>query len=286
MKIIEKKAPAKINLGLMLIGRRRDKFHNLQMLNAPISLHDKLTFEPFSHDCIEFVGADIDPEDNTIMKVIRLIKSEYKEYAKKEQSVKVTVEKNIPLASGLGGESSDAAAAIFALNELWELELPEYELVRLAGKVGSDVPFFMQDSWAIVAGRGESVTPAKTALQREIFLIIPDYPLATPTVFRKIKKPKPTMRFTNMLAALQEGSFALTFNDLTDKADRLALGAGKTAPSAIVGQARAILGVEAAVMTGSGPAVVVFVTPQSDAEQIGENLKRIFPNYTIIPAKL
>ncbi|MGI8486218.1 MAG: 4-(cytidine 5'-diphospho)-2-C-methyl-D-erythritol kinase [Thermomicrobiales bacterium] len=144
-------APAKINLGLEILGRRQDGYHEIRSILAMIDLTDTLTISPIpSNDLTsQIVGMDIEPDDNLIVKASHLL----------GQSLHVEIDKHIPMAAGLGGASSDAAATLFAGNALQAHSLSTKELLTLAGRIGSDVPFFLGSPCAMVSATGTDLTP-------------------------------------------------------------------------------------------------------------------------------
>ncbi len=147
-------APAKVNLYLHVLGQRPDGFHELETLFERISLADELTLEPAEHRITLYCN---DPSltvgpDNLILRAAALLQ----ETKSTKMGATISLVKQIPIASGLGGGSSDAAATLVALNQLWKLKLPPAKLRELAAQLGSDVPFFLEPSaFAIGRGRGE-----------------------------------------------------------------------------------------------------------------------------------
>jgi 4-diphosphocytidyl-2-C-methyl-D-erythritol kinase len=160
---MSRKAYAKINLTFEVLGRRRDGYHEIVTVMQAIGLCDSLTFAP--HDSIHLASdtAELVSPQNLIYRAARLLQ----ELAQGNPGAAIALGKGIPLASGLGGGSSDAAATLRFLNEMWGVSLPRKRLVELAAQLGSDVPFFVSGSpTALATGRGEKVarlpSPAKT----------------------------------------------------------------------------------------------------------------------------
>src|SRR5207244_11150890 len=152
-------APAKINLSLKILGRRGDGFHEVEMLIAPSSLADKIDIEK-QNRWIDFSCDDptlSTGDDNLVVRAAKL----FFEKTKISGGVGIKLHKTIPHGAGLGGGSSDAAATLRALNELFETKLSVDELAKLGSTIGSDVSFFLFESAAICKGRGESVEPTK-----------------------------------------------------------------------------------------------------------------------------
>src|SRR5690242_13428626 len=152
-------APAKINLSLRILGKRPDGFHEIETLISPISLSDRIDIEK-QNRWIDFSCDDptlSSGEDNLVVRVAKL----FFERAKVKSGVSIRLEKKIPHGAGLGGGSSDAAATLRGLNQFFGTKLSRDDLTKLASAIGSDVPFFLNESTAICKGRGEIVEPAK-----------------------------------------------------------------------------------------------------------------------------
>jgi 4-diphosphocytidyl-2-C-methyl-D-erythritol kinase len=166
------KAPAKINLTLEVLSERPDGFHNIRSVIQAIDLCDSLSFA--LSDDIEVTSGNPDfvAEKSLIPSAAALLK-QAKGCA---EGAGIEVEKNIPFASGLGGDSSDAAAVLLGLNQLWPTELKPTQLFNLATRLGSDVAFFLLGGTALVEGRGEKVAPLPSLPQSWVVLIVPPMP--------------------------------------------------------------------------------------------------------------
>jgi 4-diphosphocytidyl-2-C-methyl-D-erythritol kinase len=145
-------AYAKINIGLYVLGKRSDGYHDLETIFHEINLFDEIDLEP--HKTLE-MNADsilvpID-ESNLCLKAASILRKE----RKIKEGVMIQLRKKIPVGAGLGGGSSDAAAVLRGLNELWKLKLSNHQLRTVAGQIGSDVPFFIEGGNAYASGRGE-----------------------------------------------------------------------------------------------------------------------------------
>jgi 4-diphosphocytidyl-2-C-methyl-D-erythritol kinase len=163
-------APAKVNLVLEVLGKQND-YHRIYSIVQSIDLCDVLNFQLDKE-----IGFECDEpslrRDNLVTRAAALLK----ESTKCSLGARIELRKHIPWAVGLGGGSSDAAATLLALNELWGLGLPLSELVRLASELGSDVPFFMHKGTALVEGRGEKVTPLPSLPSICFVLLVPPLP--------------------------------------------------------------------------------------------------------------
>lgn len=184
MKKIEAKAPAKINIGLNIVEKRDDGFHNLETTFYQIhDLFDELTFE--KSEKLELILVDENQElenDNIIIKAIKLLEQKTEKYL----HPKITLMKNIPIGAGLGGGSSDGATTLKAINELYNLNLTHEELKALALKLGSDVPLFLYDYPTIGKSRGELLEKSSLKINFPILLINPKIHISTKDAFSNI----------------------------------------------------------------------------------------------------
>ncbi len=165
-------APAKLNLTLEVMGKRPDGYHEIRSVMQTINLCDSLTFRLSGKVNIKSDSPDWIPEKSLVSKAVSLLK----ETAGCNKGVAIEVIKRIPLVSGLGGDSSDAAATLRGLNKLWGLGLPREKLVEMAAQLGSDVAFFLCGGTALAKGRGEVVTPLPPLLRMWVVLVVPDVP--------------------------------------------------------------------------------------------------------------
>ena len=188
LKSFEIKSFSKVNLGLKITGRRNNGFHNIQSIFIENDLHDIIRFEQSDSLEIKFKNQSI-PEVNTVSNAINVI-SDYCNLNKKNIKYKITVFKNIPIGSGLGGGSSNAAYIIKTINKIYDLGLKNYDLEKLALKIGSDIPFFISGKVKQISGIGEVIkTIDSTFLKNKIFLLVfPDFSISTKWAYSKIKK--------------------------------------------------------------------------------------------------
>ncbi len=177
------KAPAKINWFLNIVGKRDDGYHNIISLMQCINLYDILTFK--HSDTID-VESDfyIPVTDNIVYKAASLLKK-YTSYSK---GAKIQLNKNIPISAGLGGGSSDAAYALTGLNTLWGLQLSVGELNSIGAEIGSDIPFFLNGTFASVEGRGEKVNSLKIKSSVVLLLVKPPISVSTAWAYASFDK--------------------------------------------------------------------------------------------------
>ncbi|MFV0345752.1 MAG: 4-(cytidine 5'-diphospho)-2-C-methyl-D-erythritol kinase [Bacteroidales bacterium] len=161
---------AKINLGLQVIRKRTDGFHELRTVFYPINLCDTIEIKPSSSFSYKDIGLRIDcrVENNLIYKAYNILSEKYTF----PQSVSVTMDKLIPFGAGLGGGSSNASSILQALNEMFELRLSKQQLYEYASQLGSDCPFFILSKACIATGRGELLTPIDFSLSGYYLTIV------------------------------------------------------------------------------------------------------------------
>ena len=261
-------APAKINLSFEIKGRREDGFHEIETLMAPISLSDRLTIErgqttneiKFSCDDSSLPAG----EENLVVRAARL----FQEATKIKGGIEIALEKKIPHGAGLGGGSSDAAATLLGLNELFETRLDQKDLVELAAQIGSDVPFFIVGSAAICRGRGEIVEPATLPANFNLLLVKPDFGVPTPWAYGRWKDSR---ELPGVDYASQEFSGVRFVNDLERPVFEkfVLLGYLKT-------WLRLQPEVGAALMSGSGSTVFAVLREGVDAEGLAA---RVLENF-------
>jgi 4-diphosphocytidyl-2-C-methyl-D-erythritol kinase len=188
-------APAKLNLTLAVIGRRRDGYHDLHSVVVPLGLADRLSLavQPTGGDSLASTGFDPGPPDrNLVLRAIdatrHAVATSWPGAPTSPPALAVRLEKRIPVAAGLGGGSSDAAAAIDAALEAWGSAMSLHERTEVALEVGSDVPLFLAGGAALIEGRGERVTPlhgvqATRGGDAAVVLVTPALPVRTSEVF-------------------------------------------------------------------------------------------------------
>lgn len=186
---LQKQSPCKVNLLLNILGKRADGFHELETVMQPVNLCDELTFEPGGKGVWLSCNDETLPVDSRNL-VFRAAKN-FLAAAKTGGSVRIRLEKRIPLAAGLGGGSGNAATTLLALNELFENPLSGQQLEDLAATLGSDIPFFLQHKPALATGRGEKIQPLDhfPALKGKAFLLIhPGFGISTPWAYQNLAR--------------------------------------------------------------------------------------------------
>jgi 4-diphosphocytidyl-2-C-methyl-D-erythritol kinase len=170
--ILKYLAPAKINLVLEVLGRRDDGYHEIRSLAQTISLCDDISFKSADAIFLKCSEPSLQTLDNLVIKAAELLRG----VSGCRTGARIKLEKRVPWGVGLGGGSSDAAATLLALNRLWKLKLKSSDLVSLAARLGSDVPFFIHGGAALIQGRGEKVSPLADTVPGWFVLLIPPLP--------------------------------------------------------------------------------------------------------------
>ncbi|MCE9548580.1 MAG: 4-(cytidine 5'-diphospho)-2-C-methyl-D-erythritol kinase, partial [Planctomycetia bacterium] len=233
---IEVQAPAKLNLFFEVYGRRPDGYHEIETLMVPVSLYDALSFRdvappaagqvaPLTLPCHvaagESSGTQLLPQgaDNLVIKAIDLLRRR----AGIERGAVVRLWKRIPMAAGLGGGSSDAAAALVAANLAWGLGYSRDQLVQLAAEIGSDVPFFLYRGPAICRGRGERIEPLTGLGDLHAVIVRPPMGLSTAEVYARCRPQPPNCGASDgrsvqrLCAAMQAGRIGEAGRLLTNR---------------------------------------------------------------------
>ena len=265
------KAPAKINLGLDILGKRPDGLHELAMVMASIDLADRLYLEeiPENKIIIETNKAFL-PTDkkNHVYEALELVKERFEI----KQGLRVKIHKEIPVAAGLGGGSTDSAAALRAVNRLWNLGLSVKELASLGAEVGSDVPYCVYGQTSLVEGFGEKVTPIAPMTQCWVVVVKPRMSVSTRTIFAKIvMEDLYHPDIPALVSAIEENDYQKMTQNLGNSMEVVTI---KKHP--IIQQLKDRMlkyGADAAMMSGSGPTVYALCHKYSRAKHVFNALK-------------
>ncbi len=263
-------AYAKLNLTLEVLGRRPDGYHEVRSVLQTIDLHDILALEPASTLELNCDRPELRGDDNLVLKAARLLQGQ----AVGSPGARITLHKRIPEAAGLGGGSSDAAAALLGLNRLWGLGLAAGDLAPLAAQLGSDVPFFLQGGTALVEGRGEVVVPLPPALPRWFLLARP--PLSIPHKTRTMYAALKPFMFSQ--GELTQALVDRLFRGDPSAAELLGNAFDLVAPAVYAGfdEFRLRLlerGLRALHLAGAGPALFAPVEDEARGQALRERLQ-------------
>ena len=189
-------SPAKINLGLNVIRKRDDGYHDLETIFIPLLLSDKITFSKSNEFSFQTDSELLNQlKDNLILKAIRLLE----DFAERKFVLDIFVEKVIPIGGGLGGGSSNAATTLKTVNKMFHLGLSYQELSKLALELGSDVPYFLNPVPSYAESRGELLYPLNIEIPYPILIVNPRIKIDTSWAFARIKPLKPIMNLRKLL---------------------------------------------------------------------------------------
>ena len=274
INVIDEKAHAKLNISLDVTGKRDDGFHNMLMVMQSISLSDDIRIELNNSASVtarsnyRFVPGD---ERNLAVKAAKLF---FRKCGDTRRGAAISIKKHIPVGSGMGGGSADAAAVLKALNLVYDQPFSPLELAEIGAEVGSDVPFCVIGGTALVQGKGEIVSPLPALPECRFVICKPSFSISTPELFKKLDASSNRRHpdTAGILDALNEGDLTSicrrmynVFEDVGDRRLRC------------VSEIKGVLldhGALGAVMTGTGSAVFGVFDNASGAEDACRVLKK------------
>lgn len=274
-------APAKVNLYLKVLGKRPDGFHDLDTLFEALNFYDELSFSPGKSGIRLKCNISSLPagRENLVFKAASLLKGCYGI----PTGVHIRLKKNIPIAAGLGGGSSDAAATLLALNRFWNLRLSQKILLKHAAELGSDVPFFiLKSAYAIGRGRGERLKKVSSHFKIWHVLVTPRLSVLAKDVYRSLNRRALTRSSTGakMLATqLKKRDFNKLKSLLHNTLERVLLDKYPVIQRLKEDLLKA--GSEASMVSGSGPTVFGIAKSGQAARKIASKLKKLHPSKTI-----
>ena len=249
---IKLKAPAKVNVRLEITGKRPDGYHNIFSIFVPVELYDSLEIRKSGTGLIQFKSKGFDvPEDPTNL-VYRAADTFFKKTGIKNSGLEIKLEKNIPVAAGLGGGSSDAASTLLALNELYEFPIKKEDLLATALNLGADVPFFIDAVPSIVTGIGEILEPLPNWPEYWYLIITPKVEISTAWVYQNYKMELTSNEYDYIRKTLKNDDVIIS-NILKNDLEKVT-----SASFPIINTLKRKImdaGAEGAIMSGSGPSV-------------------------------
>jgi 4-diphosphocytidyl-2-C-methyl-D-erythritol kinase len=277
---LEKQSPCKVNLLLNILGQRADGFHELETVLYPIRVFDRLSFARAGRGIELSCSVPGLPTDarNLVYRAAAM----FLEAAKIRDGVRLGLEKNIPLAAGLGGGSGNAATTLLGLNELFGGPLGPDRLRLIAASLGSDVPFFLQSQPALATGRGEAIEPLGEfpALEGASFLLVhPGFGIATAWAYQQLarftsaRNGRPG-RAQNLVGLLRGGDLKAAGADFYNSLEAPAL--EKYPLLALFQEFLRANGAAATLMSGSGSTTFAVVQGQAAAESLADKFKAKF----------
>jgi 4-diphosphocytidyl-2-C-methyl-D-erythritol kinase len=264
------RAPAKVNLTLEVLSKRDDGYHEIRSVIQTIDLCDIITIDDGENITFQSETKEWDAKKSLISKAVSL----FRETTGFSQGVSITVEKNIPMMAGLGGDSSDAAAVLRGLNRFCGTNLSFEELHKMAEQLGSDVPFFLYGGTALIKGRGEEVTPLPSIPEMCIVLAVPSIeilPGKTGRLFESLTMNhytdgEITRRFVEEVTS--GGAIPSLFNTFENVAYKVFPGLNVFKDHFIK------LGAENVHLAGSGPVLFTVVPDLTSAEDLYIQLEK------------
>lgn len=282
MNCIELKSRAKINLSIDVLGKRKDGYHLVEMIMQTIDLYDVIKIRELSSDdiIIKSNSKDIPLDDtNIVYKAINLLKNKFNI----NKGIEVFLQKNIPIAAGMAGGSSNAAAILVGLNKLWSLNLSELDLQELGLNLGADVPFCISGKTALAKGIGEELTFVK-GLPEDISILIckPEIFVSTKDVYEGLDLNNIQIRPNNekLLEYLKEEDVSSLAKNMVNVLE------GVTSNSYIeikdIENTMMENGALGSMMSGSGPTVFGLYKNREDALSCKKNLLRKYKQVYIV----
>jgi len=274
------RAPAKINLFLRIGRRRADGYHSIVTLFHAVGWFDDLRAEKADRIVLEAAGLP-SPRGagNLVLRAADLLRHE----TGCTRGASIQLHKRIPVGAGLGGGSSDAAAALLGLNRLWRLQLPRSRLLALAGRLGSDVPFFLLGGAAVGTGRGERLRSVPSRLRAWVVLAKPSFGVTTRDAYAALdrlppsRRPSPAVPLSDAVRAVRRGDLSglRVHNDFEAVVFRR--------HPRLLALKKALLasGARAAVLSGSGSAVVGICGSAATARRTARAIRREFRVWSV-----
>lgn len=276
--MITRQAKAKINLTLDILGKRDDGYHEVEMVMQSIALADIVTIQDAATITVETDIAELaDDRTNLAYRAAELLRDTYAV----DRGAAIRIAKKIPLAAGLAGGSSDAAAVLLGLNELWQLNRPMEELLVLGAQLGSDVPFCMIGGTMVASGRGEILAEAPALPAYPLILVKPPIGVSTAAAYGGYRADKVAVhpRADAMIDAITAGETSRIFQAMGNVLETVTIPLHPEIDT--IKQALLDAGAEQAMMSGSGPTVFAFARTAEEAERIANQMRNRFPTYTI-----
>lgn len=197
--MITKKAHAKLNLSLDVTGKRENGYHDIKTLMVMTDLYDEMKFS--KSDKLEILGDfDFDMKENFIYKAYLALR----DYVAKDLPFKVEIEKNIPMAGGLAGGTSNGAGTFYALNDLYDLKIPKKDLIKLSSSLGADFTYMMTGGTKLASGIGEILEEVRPIELDNVLIVNPGYGVSTKEVYESIKIEEKRIDFDEVLQALYD----------------------------------------------------------------------------------
>jgi len=274
------KAPGKLNVYLRITGKRPDGYHEIESVFVPVTLYDTLNIAKMKQGLkVSCAGRELPGGPENL--VYRAAHGFFEETGIKD-GARITLVKEIPISSGLGGGSSDAAATLKGLNALWDEPLTGKDLERLALSLGADVPFFLVQRPAIARGIGELLEPLRVFPLFWYVIVSPDLMVSTAWAYGEVRLRLTQEGNKNILNIFDATALKipdLLFNDLES------VTLSKYPFLCSIKESLLALGALGALMTGSGPSIFGVFESAHKANKAGDTLKSTWSNYDVFVVK-
>lgn len=270
LKLMEK-APAKINLALDVLFKRPDGYHEVEMIMTTVDLADRIELKEIESTEIQIISHNrFVPDDhrNLAYQAAHILKERYGV----AKGVSITIEKNIPVAAGLAGGSSDAAATLRGLNRLWQLGLSLDQLAEIGAEIGSDVSFCVYGGTALAKGRGEIITHLPAPPKCWVILAKPTIGVSTADIYKRLQLSN--MEHPDvfgMIDAIEKNDYVKVCKGLGNVLEQVTLPLYQEVRN-IKDQMKSF-GADAVLMSGSGPTVFGLVEHDSRMQRIYNGLR-------------
>lgn len=287
-RTVRVKAPGKVNVSLAVGPLRPDGYHSVASVYLAVSLYEEvaatstaapgITISLSPESTLDLDAVDIPLDSNNLAYKAAAIMADVSEHA---TGVHLEITKRVPVAGGMGGGSADAAATLLACDALWNSGLSREELAHLAAELGADVPFSLLGGTAVGLGLGDELSPALAKAQTHWVLVVADYGLSTPEVYRTldrlraaegIEAGEPTGVDPQILAALRGGDAESLSRVLVNDLQRASIELSPALRDTLgIGESH---GAIAGMVSGSGPTVALLADDSVAAEALAEDLRR------------
>ncbi|HEY4644057.1 MAG TPA: 4-(cytidine 5'-diphospho)-2-C-methyl-D-erythritol kinase [Bacteroidota bacterium] len=273
------RAYAKINLGLQILGRRRDGFHDIQTILHPVDIFDEISFDRCDDVCVDCDNPEVPTGSSNVC--VRAAAA-LRDSLGTKKGVRIELKKKIPVSAGLGGGSSDAAAVLNHLPRYWGIDVSPSALRQIAEMIGSDVPYFLRRGTALATGRGEVLEFLDFRLPYWVIVLFPGIPISTKWAYENIR-PNPSVPVVDLKRLMLENRTRpnVLVNALRNDFEPLVFRTHETVMRAKESLYRG--GADFALMSGSGSAVFGLFQDEVYARDIVNRLRDRYQTFLTGP---
>ena len=284
MAMITIKAPAKINLALDTLYKRKDNYHEVEMIMTTVDLADYITVTPLEKNEIVIKSNEFTMplnEKNLAYQAAQL----FKQHFNIDKGVEIYIKKRIPVAAGLAGGSSNAAATLKALKELWKVDCTIDELAELEAQLGSDVPFCVYGGTALATGRGEIIQPIPSPPKCWVILIKPRIGVSTKEIYEALDANQVEhLDIEGMLKCIDNKDYQGICDRLGNSLEEVTL--ERYPVVAEIKNKLVQFGADAVLMSGSGPTVFALVRKEYKLRRIINSINGCFREHEVHAVRL